>query len=56
MIKVAAPDPKSPNWKDVLPGGDADEKARERVIKDISGRIIGGEAQIKARNIDSLVN
>lgn len=54
MLKVAAPDPKSPNWKDVLPDGD--EKAREPVIKEISARIIAGEAQIKAQDMNSLAN
>jgi hypothetical protein len=52
MIGVAAPDPNSPNWKDVLPS--ADEKQRVPVIKDISARIIAGEAQIKAQDFSAL--
>ena len=54
MIGVAKPDPKSSNWDDVLPS--ADDKQRVPVIKDISARIIAGEAQIKAQDFSELVN
>ena len=54
MISVAAPDPASPNWKDVLLGVDA--KQRVPVIQEISARIIAGEAQIKAQDFSALEN
>jgi hypothetical protein len=54
MIGIAKPDPKSSNWDDVLPR--TDDKQRVPVIKDISARIIAGEAQIKAQDFSSLEN
>ena len=54
MIGIAKPDPKASHWDDVLPR--TDDKQRVPVIKDISARIIAGEAQIKAQDFSSLEN
>jgi hypothetical protein len=47
--------PGSPNWTDIkeLSGK---KEAKDKLIGEISGRIVSGESQIAAQNIDTLVN
>jgi hypothetical protein len=51
---VANAPPTAKTWSDVLPDGD--EKQKTPLINEIRNRIIAGEAQVKAQDLESLAN
>ncbi len=54
MKAVAGSAPTSPNWADVMAlSGKKEDK--EKLVKEIGGRIAAGQSQIAAQDIDSLV-
>lgn len=56
MQTVANSGPDSPNWSDIMSSKIAGKKEdKERLIKELRGRILTGESQIAAQDIESLV-
>jgi len=48
--------PTSAFWTDVLKNLSGKKEDKEKLVKEISGRILAGESQMEAQNIDSLVD
>lgn len=53
MLGVVAPG--SPHWDDILKSGEGTEKERKELVGDVSKRIIAGETQMAAQDIESLI-
>ncbi len=54
MKEVASP--KSPFWTDITDSKKGTPEQRTKLVEEVSGRIVAGENQIAAQDLDSLVD